>query len=25
LMKSGKIGVNMDGKKVERQLAKAAP
>jgi hypothetical protein len=25
LMKSGKIGVNLDGKKVEKQLAKAAP
>jgi hypothetical protein len=25
LMKSGKLGVNLDGKKVEKQLAKAAP
>ena len=25
LLKSGKIGVNMDGKKVESQLAKVAP
>jgi hypothetical protein len=25
LLKSGKLGVNLDGKKVEKQLAKAAP